>query len=603
MSEPTPAYYAFSRPEVVAVVEPKGKRILDIGCAAGAMGAAMLEAGATEVVGVEVVPDAARRAREKLTAVYGVDLETCPELPYPDGHFDVITFADVLEHLRDPVAVLRHLRRYVKDDGAIVCSIPNVRHESVLLPLLFNGTFKYEDAGILDRTHLRFFTLQEIYGFMRETGFEMQAPLQAVRSSPGQFVPLIAQMVAAVGGDGKSFADETTVVQYVFTARPTQSRGHKSAPAVDDMWRGSKPKRVLFVPPAGDHADWQATLSQLLASHGTRPDTTIGVMLSARDLESPPAFLVKAADEGIDVVALEEPRSVQGWQRVVAGAQEVAVMPHQAELKKMAETNGVDVIEVGGGKWSAPVDTSTAQPAKLYLDMMKRTLSNIIYGDGDMARGQRFDLGKRAVGIDWPEQAHTMIGLARLENIQRCVEDVLARGVRGHLIETGVWRGGATIFMRAILAAYGVRDRKVFVADSFEGLPPPNAALYPADAGDKHHEQAALAISLEQVRRHFELYGLLDDQVHFLKGWFKDTLPTAPIDELAVARLDGDMYESTMDGLNALYGKLSSGGYLIVDDYGAVPACKRAVEDFRLKHGISEPIEPIDWTGVYWRKR
>ncbi len=603
MNDSTPAYYAFSRPEVVAVVAPKGKRILDVGCAAGAMGAAMLAAGAVEVAGVEVVPDAARRAREKLTAVYGFDLEKCPELPYPDGYFDVITFADVLEHLRDPVAVLKHLRRYVKNDGAIVCSIPNVRHESVILPLLFNGTFKYEDAGILDRTHLRFFTLQEIYGFMRATGFEMQAPLQAVRSTPGQFVPLVAQMVTAVGGDGKSFADETTVVQYVFTARPVQRLEQKSAQAVDDMWRGSKPKRVLFVPPAGDHAAWRPALAHLVAKHGKEPDTTIGVMLSAKDLEAPPAFLVEAASSGVDVLAMEEPRSVQGWQRVIAGAREVAVMPHQTELKQMAEATGVESIDVGGGKWAAPVQADSGRPAKLYLDMMKRTLSNIIYGDGDMARGSRFDLGKRAVGIDWPEQAHTMIGLARLENIQRCVEDVIARGVPGDLIETGVWRGGATIFMRSILAAYGVRDRKVFVADSFEGLPPPNAALYPADAGDKHHEQQALAISLEQVQRHFDLYGLLDDQVRFLKGWFKDTLPTAPIDKLAVARLDGDMYESTMDGLNALYGKLSSGGYLIVDDYGAVPACKKAVEDFRAKHGITEPIEPIDWTGVFWRKR
>ncbi len=603
MSESTPAYYAFSRPEVVAVVQPKGKRILDVGCAAGAMGAAMLEAGALEVVGVEVVADAARRAREKLTAVYGFDIEKCPELPYPDGYFDVITFADVLEHLRDPVAVLKHLRRYVKNDGAIVCSIPNVRHESVILPLLFNGTFKYEDAGILDRTHLRFFTLQEIYGFMRETGFEMQAPLQAVRSTPGQFVPLVAQMVSAVGGDGKSFADETTVVQYVFTARPTQQREQTSAAAVDDMWRGSQAKRVLFVPPAGDHAAWQPALAQLVGSHGKASETTIGIMLASQDIEAPPAFLVAAADSGIDLLALEEPRSLQGWQRVVAAAREVAVLPHQAELKKMAETIGVPTIDVVDGKWSAPADVAQGRSAKLYLDMMKRTLSNIIYGDGDMAQGKRFDIGKRAVGIDWPEQAHTMIGLARLENIQRCVEDVIARGVPGHLIETGVWRGGATIFMRAILAAYGVRDRKVFVADSFEGLPPPNAELYPADAGDKHHEQQALAISLEQVQRHFDLYGLLDDQVHFLKGWFKDTLPTAPIDQLAVARLDGDMYESTMDGLNALYAKLSSGGYLIVDDYGAVPACKQAVEDFRLKHGITEPIEAIDWTGVFWKKR
>jgi O-methyltransferase len=90
--------------------------------------------------------------------------------------------------------------------------------------------------------------------------------------------------------------------------------------------------------------------------------------------------------------------------------------------------------------------------------------------------------------------------------------------------------------------------------------------------------------------------------VQFLKGWFKDTLPQAPIERLAVARLDGDMYESTMTAIEALYPKVQPGGFVIVDDYGAVPACKRAIEDYRARFGITEPIETIDWTGVYWRK-
>lgn len=599
MSNTHTSYYGFARPEVVAIVEPKGKRVLDIGCAGGAMGAAMLEGGATEVVGVEVVPEAAKLAREKLTAVYQMDLEKLPELPYPDGHFDVITFADVLEHVRDPIAVLKHLRRYVKNDGAIVCSIPNVRHESVLLPLVFNGTFKYQDAGILDRTHLRFFTLAEIHGFMRETGFEMQAPMQAVRSQPGQLVPLVAEMVTAVGGDGKAFAEESTVIQYVFKARPAFAAPQQSAETVVNQWNGSRAHRVLFVPPSGAHTAWEATLAKIIEADGT---STIGIMLPTADLENPPQFLVDAANNGADICVIEEPRTMHAWQRAIGGASKLVVMPHQAELKKMAEAIGVETTQTAGD-FATPASAEAARPTKLYLDMMKRTLSNIIYADGDLARNAEFNMRHRAVGRDWPERAHTMIGLARLDNIQKCVEDVIACGVPGHFIETGVWRGGATIFMRAILAAHGVRDRKVFVADSFAGLPPPNAELYPADAGDKHHEQEALAISMEQVQRHFELYGLLDDQVHFLKGWFKDTLPTAPIDKLAVVRLDGDMYESTMDGFNALYDKLSPGGYLIVDDFGAVPACRKAVEDFRASRGITETIVPIDWTGVYWQKR
>ena len=156
--------------------------------------------------------------------------------------------------------------------------------------------------------------------------------------------------------------------------------------------------------------------------------------------------------------------------------------------------------------------------------------------------------------------------------------------------------------MRAILKAYGVTDRTVFVADSFEGLPKPDALRYPADAGDRHWTRRELAVSLDRVRANFARYGLLDEQVHFLMGWFKDTLPIAPIERLAVARLDGDMYESTMDAIEALYPKLQPGGFLIMDDYGAVPACKQATEDYRERCGIREPIVPIDWTGVYWRK-
>ena len=97
-------------------------------------------------------------------------------------------------------------------------------------------------------------------------------------------------------------------------------------------------------------------------------------------------------------------------------------------------------------------------------------------------------------------------------------------------------------------------------------------------------------------------YGLLDDQVVFLRGWFKDTLPAAPISALSVLRLDGDMYASTMDALSALYPKLAPGGFCIVDDYGAIEACRQAVTDYRNAHGIAAEMVPVDWTAVYWRK-
>jgi hypothetical protein len=231
---------------------------------------------------------------------------------------------------------------------------------------------------------------------------------------------------------------------------------------------------------------------------------------------------------------------------------------------------------------------------ELYLDLMMRSLTDWLYDD--------FDEPVRAEGIDWPARAHTMVGLKRLANVQECVENVIADGVAGDLIETGAWRGGTTIFMRAILKAHGFTDRTVWVADSFAGLPPPDAVHFPHDRGDTLHEFPQLAVTLERVRDNFRRYGLLDEQVRFLKGWFRDTLPDAPIERLAVLRLDGDLYESTIQALDGLYDRLTAGGYVIVDDYGNVAGCRQAVHDFRARRGINDPIRPIDWAGIYWRR-
>ena len=212
---------------------------------------------------------------------------------------------------------------------------------------------------------------------------------------------------------------------------------------------------------------------------------------------------------------------------------------------------------------------------------------------------------ERTEGRDVPQNGETMMGDARLNNIQRCVTSVLEDNVPGDLIETGVWRGGGAILMRGILATHGVSDRTVWLADSFQGLPPPNVEQYPLDEGIDLSMVPALAVSVEQVKANFARYGLLDDKVRFLPGWFKDTLPTAPLGQLALVRLDGDLYESTMDAMTALYPKLSVGGYLIVDDYnnpGLVKACGQAIRDYRAAHDITEPVEEIDWTGVYWRR-
>jgi hypothetical protein len=242
-----------------------------------------------------------------------------------------------------------------------------------------------------------------------------------------------------------------------------------------------------------------------------------------------------------------------------------------------------------------------------YLDLLEQTLTGAILDDLGFQPGEQpellthYDEKRRLLGQDWPQHAHTMVGLTRLRHLRQCIGQILKNNIPGDFIETGVWRGGASIFMRAMLAAYDVRDRRVWVADSFEGLPPPCSDRFPADKGSWLHKAAFLAVSLEEVQRNFAKYGLLDEQVVFLEGWFKDTLPRAPIAQLALLRLDGDLYESTMDALNALYDKVSPNGFIVVDDY-RLPTCQQAIHDFRASNSISEPLENIDLTAAFWRK-
>lgn len=268
----------------------------------------------------------------------------------------------------------------------------------------------------------------------------------------------------------------------------------------------------------------------------------------------------------------------------------------------------------------------------LYLQLLSRTLTGAVYEDndqilggqtrgkgslkhrfanrlGDLASSHGIELVRkrpyspilREKGLDRPARAHSMIGLRRMQNIRDCIEAVLRNDVPGDLIETGVWRGGSTIFMRGVLKAYGETRRIVWVADSFEGLPKPDPVRYPVDGGDTFHLRADLRVGVEQVKRNFRQYDLLDDQVQFLVGWFKDTLPAAPIKHLSILRLDGDMYESTIQALETLYPKLSVGGFCIVDDY-SLPRARQAIHDYRYKNGITGAVINIDGESAYWCK-
>jgi capsular polysaccharide biosynthesis protein len=246
----------------------------------------------------------------------------------------------------------------------------------------------------------------------------------------------------------------------------------------------------------------------------------------------------------------------------------------------------------------------TTDAVSLYLDLLIKCITNTIYGDANKGgwRPPAYDEEARRQGTDWPEVAHSMIGVLRLENICELTRTVLREGIPGDLIETGVWRGGACILMRGVLRACDDLDRKVYVADSFRGLPPPDVERYPEDSGQTIHTFDYLSVSQKTVADNFRAYGLLDERVVFVEGWFKDTLPHLPTDALALMRLDGDLYESTIQALEALYPKLSVGGFVIVDDYGSWPSCRQAVHDYRAAHDIEDAIIRVDTAGVYWRK-
>jgi O-methyltransferase len=252
-------------------------------------------------------------------------------------------------------------------------------------------------------------------------------------------------------------------------------------------------------------------------------------------------------------------------------------------------------------------------PRAAYLDLLKRSLTDLLgpdtetalpQPDGSVVVAPLENLEERENGKDWPVRGTTMVGLRRLDQLQKCIETIVADGIPGDVIETGVWRGGASILTAATLLSLGDEERGVWLADSFEGLPKADIENYPIDAeADILSTYDFLAVSEDRVRAALERYGVLDDRVHFLKGWFSDTLP--PLlgnHQWSLLRLDGDHYESTIVALESLYPDLAPGGFVVVDDYGAIAQCQLAVNDFRAANGIEDELHTIDWTGVWWRR-
>jgi O-methyltransferase len=243
-------------------------------------------------------------------------------------------------------------------------------------------------------------------------------------------------------------------------------------------------------------------------------------------------------------------------------------------------------------------------PRDLYLDLLIQILTNMVYRDPSTHPFNRgpFQADLRMTGGDWPLLAHTMVGVRRLQSLRELAQRAIDEDIPGDFIETGVWRGGCCILLRAVLAANAVTDRQVYAADSFAGLPAPNPLAYPEDAGFDLSGYKQLAVPLDRVKENFARYGLLDDQVVFVEGPFTETLRTLPVDRFALLRLDGDLYESTYVALETLYPKLSPGGFVIVDDFGLLPPCRKAVIDYRERMHIDAPMQEIDASGVWWQK-
>ena len=150
----------------------QGQRILDVGCGSGGLGGA-LQAMGNACYGNTLSPKEAEAAKSRLTQVIVADLDAMRELPFPENFFDVVIFADVLEHLKDPKHLLKLMRPHLKSGGLVIASIPNVANIVVRLNLL-RGRFEYGELGILDNTHLRFFTLGTAKDLLTSTGYWIQ---------------------------------------------------------------------------------------------------------------------------------------------------------------------------------------------------------------------------------------------------------------------------------------------------------------------------------------------------------------------------------------------------------------------------------------------
>jgi len=311
------------------------------------------------------------------------------------------------------------------------------------------------------------------------------------------------------------------------------------------------------------------------------------------------------------------------------------------EIRADVETC-VSFLRQRGAVGTCPAPSAAARQRSRYLHLLKRALVNLIYPEHELrinhlrergavpdgSEAERLEETRflRDIRYRQPERyearvdgkqdfisgfagggsfcfAHTFLGLSGLDNLERCAERVFAAGIPGDFLEAGVCQGGAAIFLRALQIAFGEERRRVWAADSFQGLPQSQAGPDLAAGVDfSEPKWPQVAFHLQGVRDNFLRYELLDEGVVFLPGWFAETLPRAPTGPLALLRIDADLYSSTREVLENLYDRVSPGGFVVVDDYLPFPFCRQAVDEFRSARDIREPLQYADRGVAYWRK-
>lgn len=288
-----------------------------------------------------------------------------------------------------------------------------------------------------------------------------------------------------------------------------------------------------------------------------------------------------------------------------------------------------------------------------YLHLLKQVLTGSLFeedtiwardGHGVYLRHAPYDHRRRTLGLDVPRRGLTMVGWKRLESLEECARTIRDEGIAGDFLETGVWRGGVGMYLKAVLRRYGLEDRTVWMADLFGGPVKLNALLkwfgrvasffaplaperftrfvlrrgvFPVPEvieGDLKNfimflsrhpelvEELTELTSRAEIEENFRRLGLFDERLRFLPGLVHETMPNAPFERLALLRLDVDYYEATVAVLEHAYDRVSPGGFVVIDDYGSLDGCRRAVDDFRARAGVSAEMQWIDEHAVFWRR-